>query len=138
MSFVTLEDLTGSLEVVVFPSVYEKHHVYLQEKEIVVVTGKKNGDKILADRILSPDEAEREAHSGVHVLLTNPVNEEKLIRLRDLFIKYRGKCSIFIHTPELESSNRAIRASSFLLVEPNDVLLSQLREEKLVEKAWVT
>jgi DNA polymerase-3 subunit alpha len=138
MAFAGIEDLSGTLEVVVFPSVYEKYGRYLNERKTIVVVGRINGDKVMADRLLYPDEAEKEARSGMHVLLPGAVDEEKLMRLRDLFIQNRGRCTIFIHTPELNSANRAIRASSFLLVDPNESLLEQLREEKLVEKAWVT
>jgi len=138
MAFITLDDMTGSLEIVVFPSVFEKYGAYLEEKRVIVVTGKINGDKVLADRLLYPEEAEKEAQSGIHILLNNPLNEEKLMRLRDLLIQNRGKCSIFIHTPELDSSKRAIKASSFLLVEPKESLLAQLKQENLIEKAWVT
>jgi DNA polymerase-3 subunit alpha len=138
MAFAGLEDLSGTLEIVVFPSVYEKFSGYLGERRVIVVTGRINGDKVMADRLLYPEEAEKEAHSGMHVLLPRSVDEEKLMRLRDLFIQNRGRCTIFIHTPELDSVHRAIRASTFLLVDPNESLLEQLRDENLVEKAWVT
>lgn len=138
MAFVTLEDLTGSLEIVVFPSVYEHYSSYLDGKQVIVVTGRINGDKVIADRIQYPAEAEKESHTGIHILLNNPVDEDALIRLRDLFIQNKGKCNIFLHTSELESSQRAIKASTFLLVEPSEELLTQMRKENLVEKAWVT
>jgi DNA polymerase-3 subunit alpha len=138
MAFVTLEDLTGSLEIVVFPSVYERCGSHLDGKQVIVITGRINGDKVVAEKILSPDEALKEAHTGMHILLNDPVSEEKLLRLRDLFIQNRGNCSIYIHTRELESHHRAIKASTFLLVEPNEDLLAQIREENLVDKAWVT
>jgi DNA polymerase-3 subunit alpha len=138
MAFVTLEDLTGSLEIVVFPSVYEKCSTYLEQNRVVAVTGRINGDKVIADRLLYPEEAVREARTGMHLLLKSHISDEKLMRLRDLLIQNRGRCNIFIHTPELSSSRRAIRASSFLLVEPNETLLNQLRDENLVERAWIT
>jgi DNA polymerase-3 subunit alpha len=138
MAFVTLEDITGSLEIVIFPGVYEKYSSYLDGKQVIVVTGRINGDKVIADRILSPAEALKESHRGIHILLNNPVDEDALIRLRDLFIQNKGSCNIFIHTSELEKSQRAIKASTFLMVEPSEELLAQMRKEDLVEKAWVT
>jgi len=138
MAFVTLEDLTGSVEVVVFPSVYEKYSDYLEEKGVVVVSGRLDGEKVLADTICMPEELAKEAASGLHLLLNDPVSEDKLLRLRDLLIQNKGKCSVYIHTRELEYKKRAIRASSFLLVDPGEELLSLLRNEKLVEKAWVS
>ncbi len=137
MAFVSLEDQTGTIEVVVFPSVYERHNQYLNEKKVVVVIGKINGDKVLADRFLYPEEVEKESFTGLHILIEKPVHEDKLMRLRDIFIQHRGKCSVFIHTPELEDTGRSIKASSFLLVDPKEDLLLQLKEENLVQRAWI-
>jgi DNA polymerase-3 subunit alpha len=137
MAFVSLEDQTGTIEAVVFPSVYEKYRQYFNEKKVVVVTGKINGDKVLADRFLYPEEVEKESITGLHILIEKPVHEDKLMRLRDIFIQHRGRCSVFIHTPELEGIGRSIKASSFLLVDPKEDLLLQLKEEDLVQKAWI-
>ncbi|AFS79026.1 DNA polymerase III, subunit alpha [Gottschalkia acidurici 9a] len=56
MCFATLEDLYGSIEVIVFPQVYEKYGKYAIEDEVVVVTGKlvmneEDNPKIICDKI---------------------------------------------------------------------------------------
>ena len=56
MAFVTLEDMTGQIECLVFPRVYEKYQTCLQEDAAVAVSGKisvreEEAPKILADRI---------------------------------------------------------------------------------------
>ncbi len=56
MAFVTLEDLTGQIECLVFPRVYERYQPLLQEDEIVMMSGKlsireEESPKLLADRI---------------------------------------------------------------------------------------
>ncbi|MGQ9614887.1 MAG: DNA polymerase III subunit alpha [Spirochaetota bacterium] len=137
MAFVTLEDLEGSIEVVVFPSVYEKYSSSLVEKSVVVIYGKLSGEKILAEKVCSPEEAEKETISALHIMLNGLIDEEKLLRLRDIILKYRGKCSVYIHCPELETKRSMIKASEFLAVEPHDELLKILREEKLVERVWL-
>ena len=40
MAFVTLEDLTGQVECLVFPKVYERYQSLLQEDEAVVISGR--------------------------------------------------------------------------------------------------
>ena len=64
MLFMKLEDLTGKMEVVIFPNLLEKNPVALQENKIVFVAGRvdeRNGEiKIVADdvqEILVPREA---------------------------------------------------------------------------------
>ena len=40
MAFVTLEDLVGTVEVIVFPRDYERYHQYLEEENVVFVKGR--------------------------------------------------------------------------------------------------
>ena len=56
MAFVTLEDMAGQIECLVFPRVYEKYQPLLQEDEAVVISGKisvreEEAPKLLAERI---------------------------------------------------------------------------------------
>jgi len=138
MAFLTVEDLTGNLEAVLFPGVFEKYSKYLEGKNVVVISGRVNGEKILADKIMYPEEFVKEAVSQMHILLRNPVDEDKLLKLRDIFIQNKGRCNVLIHTPELEKNQKAVRASEFLLVEPGKELFSLLKREKLVERVWVS
>lgn len=73
MAFLTVEDLTGSVEVIVFPKTYEQVHFLLKRDAVVVVRGKvdimEQQAKILAERVMPLDEAEEVeplvVHSGV-------------------------------------------------------------------------
>ena len=53
--FITLEDLTGKIEVVIFPTILEKYYTILEENKIVFIAGKvdhKDGvPKIISDQI---------------------------------------------------------------------------------------
>ncbi len=56
MAFVTMEDLTGQIECLVFPRVFEKYQPLLQEDSIVVITGRlsvreEESPKLLAETI---------------------------------------------------------------------------------------
>ncbi len=61
MAFVRAEDMTGSCEVILFPKVLENASSRLQEDTVVAIQGRINTKddeiKILADRILLPEEA---------------------------------------------------------------------------------
>lgn len=65
MAFLTVEDLFGTVEVVVFPRDYEKYHSYLNEDEKVFIRGRanveedKNG-KLICEKIYSFEETKRE------------------------------------------------------------------------------
>jgi DNA polymerase-3 subunit alpha len=63
---------------------------------------------------------------------------EQLVKLRDIFLKNKGKCNVFLHVPELEKYKKAIKASAFLLVDPGEELIATLKREEVVEKVWVS
>jgi DNA polymerase-3 subunit alpha len=138
MAFLTIGDLTGSVEAVVFPSVYEKHSRHLQGKGVVVLAGRVSGEKVFADRIMSPEEFAKSAVSQIHVQLARSYTEDSLIRLRDIFLQNTGKCHVFIHVPELETQKKVVKVSDFLLVDPNDALIDRVRREGLAERIWVS
>ena len=65
MAFITVEDLFGTVEVIIFPRDYEKYSRYLNEDEKVFVAGHanveedKNG-KLICEKIYSFDDTKRE------------------------------------------------------------------------------
>ena len=69
MAFVQLEDMRGSIEVIVFPSIYEKTRELWREDKILVVKGrvdaKSRGAKVICESVQD------------HLLISRPVNEDK-------------------------------------------------------------
>ena len=65
MAFLTLEDLLGTVEVIVFPRDYERYHTYLNVDEKIFVSGHanveedKNG-KIICEKIYGFDDTKKE------------------------------------------------------------------------------
>ncbi|NJN37154.1 MAG: hypothetical protein HC794_09030, partial [Nitrospiraceae bacterium] len=72
MAIVTLEDKTGSAEVVVFSEIWAKYSGYLKEDKIVFVLGKlqqrENGPSLMPQRVLPIEKADELAKS-LHVVL---------------------------------------------------------------------
>ena len=65
MAFLTLEDLVGTVEVVVFPQDYEKHQKYLTEEQKVYIRGRVSASedqqaKLVCERIIPFDEIPKE------------------------------------------------------------------------------
>jgi DNA polymerase-3 subunit alpha len=75
MAFVTLEDLTGSVEVVVFPRTYEQHGYLLKRDAVLLMRGKvdiqEQTAKLLCEEILplpsSPEAAAAEGGPGAGI-----------------------------------------------------------------------
>ncbi len=80
MAFVTLEDLTGSAEVLIFPRAYEQGGYALKRDAIVLLRGRvdieEQSAKILCDEILSvpgtPDEAEAASEAAAPAWVATP------------------------------------------------------------------
>jgi len=124
MAFLTLEDLTGSCEVIIFPKTYEQVHFLLKRDSVIIVRGKldimEQQAKILADRIIPLEDAdevdpipldgsrngagaappveEAARPSTLHVRVdTARFGEEGLHRLREVLGERRGEQPVFLH-----------------------------------------
>ena len=86
MAFITVEDLTGNVEVIIFPKDYERYSRFLNEDAKVFVVGhatvedEQNG-KIICERIIPFDDTQRE------IWLQFPTKEEYLAQEQELMAK---------------------------------------------------
>ncbi len=108
-AFVTLEDLTGSIEVMVWSSTYETAAGLLKPEEVVVVTGKveageRGGQanvKIVADEIMSLTEAvEKKTRTISFRLPLTRLTEETLAFLKNTVQAYPGQTPTFLKLAE--------------------------------------
>ncbi len=102
MGFATLEDLRGSVEVVVFSDVYTETHFLLKGEKPIFVIGNADTDgetiKIIATRIMPIDEVSRHLTKSVHFFLHQPeINENHLKQLKNVLSRYPGECPGYVH-----------------------------------------
>ena len=108
MAFATVEDLTGSVEVIVFPKTYEDSHLTLKRDAVVIVRGRLDvADqqvKVLAEAVIpleplpapapgapAPFAPAPARDATLHVLLdADRHGEDGLVRLHELLGRYRG------------------------------------------------
>lgn len=65
MAFLTIEDLMGTVEVVIFPRDYERNHLYIQEDAKVFIKGRvseedDNASKLICEEIIPFDRVKKE------------------------------------------------------------------------------
>jgi len=105
MAFVGLEDFSGKAECIVFSDAFTKFQQHLQPDAMVMVIGKGecNGDilKILVNEVY-PLEAVREKFTRSIILSinVNEVQEQTIIRLRELMERNRGNCPCFLNVTD--------------------------------------
>jgi DNA polymerase-3 subunit alpha len=107
MAFVTLEDMDGFLEVVVFADLYSRTAELLHEDSLIVVAGRVSyrdaEPKVVAEEIVPFEEAEEQFARSSHIrLVTTGLEEDILEKLVEVVARNEGNCKLFVHcvTPE--------------------------------------
>ena len=113
MAFLTIEDMAGSVESVVFSSVYESATNLLAADTPVLIEGRlqkeENTVKIIADKIVSMALAEETWTASIHINLDiTQTDRESLVKLRDILTKHPGSCPAFLHLVAPETSDTII------------------------------
>ncbi|MCJ8500798.1 DNA polymerase III subunit alpha [Desulfatitalea alkaliphila] len=127
MAFVQLEDLEGSVEVVVFPSVFGECRHLLTDDRPLLVQGKaqkdEKGAKILADTIIAMEDAESLWTAEVHFTVdVNLSDKEALHRLREVVRRFPGDCRGFLHLRMDDNVETVIAMDEGWRFQPGDAL----------------
>ncbi len=144
MAFVTIEDKTGGVEVLVFSQAYEAMEEVLKAGQPLLLKGsvQEEGDadaksyKIRADEAILLTDARRERVKKVYVdLMPGDITNGELKRLRSLFREHPGGCktAIIIKHANNDGEGKALLPlPESCWVDPSDDLL--MRVERLFEK----
>jgi DNA polymerase III subunit alpha len=103
MMFVTLEDPSGTLEVLVFPKILESTRDLWQENNLVLLSGKVSEKdsvpKLLCDQI---EKLDADALKNKKIRLIIPKNDSAriILELKDLLEKYPGEQPIYLEVEE--------------------------------------
>ena len=140
MAYITIEDLTGTVEVIIFPRDYEKYQRYLNSDEKVFVVGHasveddKDG-KIICERIVPFDE------TGCELWFQFPTKDEYMEKekvLMDILYDSDGNDEVVIYVANPKAikrlgKNQTVGVNEELL----QTLISFLGEKnvKVVEKS---
>ena len=151
MAFITLEDLCGSVETVVFPKAYEQASDYLQEDKIVVIRGKldtkaEGAAKLLADKIWLLSEYEKEKEEArerrrnnrqkpgekatgtpmLKLVIPETFQEsEGLLTFREIAREFRGDMPVAVL---VACTGKKYQLDYDLWIEPNEAFFSRVRE----------
>ena len=116
MAFVALEDRSGSVEVIVFPAVYNTCYELLVEDNPILIQGQvqkdENSVKILADTVIPLDEAEEKLTAEVLITLDlNRTSKPVLKDLLDVLKRHRGECKAYLNLKDPNKTETLIEIS---------------------------
>jgi len=136
MAFALLEDLSGQIEVVIFPKTFDQYSFLLQKDAPIVVAGKisdKDGvPKILADKIQNIAEIKKiretiskEQAPKLYLTLSKTHNKETLLEIKKMIEECPGETEIILRLPK-NGQYKAIKANKKVTV--TEELLARLGE----------
>jgi len=117
MAFINLEDLTGAVEVIVFPNVYEKYSLYLQEDKLVIVKGRINHKEDEEPKIICEEIRPLvEVNTGKEVYFEIPPEADNsfLNKLKNIIMMFPGKNPVYFW---LSGETKLVRADEQYWVE---------------------
>jgi DNA polymerase III subunit alpha len=127
----TLEDLTGPVEVVFWPTIHRAAHEIIAEDAVLVVTGRlevRDGAvKLAADRVSAPDLTEA---LGAPVLVTFDARQctaEAIARLRDVLRGHPGAVPVELRVRDQDGAETSYKLGDDLRVERRDGLFGELK-----------
>jgi DNA polymerase-3 subunit alpha len=131
MAVFSLEDLEGTVEVVVFPEAYARHKSLLEEDAAVLVSGTieiaEDQRRLIADALLPLERAEETRAREVVIALSAPVLEAGTVdRLKDLLRKSPGPCPVYLEVVRPRSFRATLKTGVSFKVSPSRDLTAAL------------
>ncbi len=131
MGFMTLEDLHGSVEIVVFSALYAKVYDLLTEDSAILVRGglqkDENSVKILAETVIPMDKAEETWSTSIHFNLDITRTDKALLeQLKGIFSRYPGSCQGYVHLLDPEKTDTTIALSDATRLKAGSSLIREV------------
>ncbi len=146
MAFINLEDLTGQIEIIVFPNIYQNTQHFLSENEVITVSGKLTYSeveepKIIAEVVKTIDEhiPAKTANSGkqkLYIKIPKGLESRYINKIQHHLKKEDGDIPVYLYIEktgqmvksdkklwQTEVSIRSLRKELMLLVGEENIIL---------------
>nr|WP_320408662.1 DNA polymerase III subunit alpha [Candidatus Soleaferrea massiliensis] len=141
MAFATLEDVAGSMELVIFPRVLEQFSTVIQVGAAVAVSGRINlreeeEPKLICEKVLTieqykqmkdpssaPAEGAKTKRKGVYLRVKDK-EDPKLLKAEKVFRVFEGITPVYALFTD---SNKLVMLPKKLWIDVNDIMLNELR-----------
>ncbi len=131
MAIVSLEDQTGSTQVILFPDVFNSYFRFLKTDEPLLISGvaevDDNSSKIIAREVDSLESLRQKSIRTIELgLRQKTVSKELLEEIREIFFRYPGECSVRFRMDTGEGKEILIAAHDHYRVLPCNELLGEI------------
>jgi DNA polymerase-3 subunit alpha len=131
MAFVTLEDFTGSIEVIVFTEVLESAGKLIQEDKMVVVAGKVSTRenevaKLIAEEVVPLSSVVDRFYGNLMLELeAEEMNSDLMDKLEEIFDQYPGSAQVFFRVKVNSGDSFNVQSKKYR-VSPDTQLMESL------------
>ena len=126
MAIMSIEDLTGEVEVLVFPKAFANTEKFIRKDAIVCVKGKINlredRPKIMANDIMPLEELQRKYTQALIISLNTGIDDLALTKLKTVLESHPGTAPVYLHFKMSDGKQFEISVEEKLKVEPSDSL----------------
>jgi DNA polymerase III subunit alpha len=128
---VNLEDLSGTVEVIVFPDLYKTaNHMLLTDTPLIVagqLDKSEQGYKIKALRLHLLADVKRKGTTRVDIKLSaTGLTQDDLLKVKDILLRYKGDIPVYLRLQNPTRKESLISVGREIRVSPNDQLISEI------------
>ncbi|MBU1853872.1 MAG: DNA polymerase III subunit alpha [Candidatus Omnitrophica bacterium] len=133
MAILMMEDMEGSIEVLVFPSSYKNVSKFIRPNFAVFVIGRLNikeeRPKIIVEDMVPIEEARLRFTKTMSVEIFALGTEDEIFkRLKDVFEKYKGNIPVYLNVSTKKNGNYRILVDKGFFVTPTNTMITELEE----------
>ncbi len=130
MAILKVEDTDGEVEVVVFPSAYTSLAKYLNEGEVIFLSGRVSRRDDEAKIIASDMKQIQEVYGAIKTINVDlaAVGQERLKDLKERLMSSPGKVPVYLRLNTRSHQGVQILVGDDLFVTPNEDLMSEIKE----------
>ncbi len=143
MAMLTVEDLTGSCDAVLFAEAFEQYGEHIQPEAILFVRGsidrRRERPSIIVDEVIPIERAVSEITSAVLFRLASSIDvDESLRSLQELIEHHKGNCPLHIELSPLSrpEARVRVRTDAAWSVAPSAALLNAM-SDRFGDKSWL-
>ena len=131
MAIVTLEDLSGSIEVILWPEIYAIIENILSDDDPILVQGTVDSDgnqpKVIAKKVCLLKEAKEHWAGKVHIRFrTLGLEKDTLISIKEILKKHKGGNETFVEFLFPSNKVRKLSVDGNLKIKPCDEIIQEI------------
>ena len=131
MAIVTLEDLNGSIEVILWPEVYAITENIFSDDDPILVQGLVDSDgnqsKVIAKKVCLLKNAREHWKGKVHIRFRTPgLEKDALVSIKEILEKYKGDNETFLEFLFPDNKVRKLSVGEGLKIKPCDEIIQEI------------